>query len=70
MVRNSRSYLDCLDKLVDEYNNTYRHYIGKKPIDVDYSGQTGEFKTNTRAPNFKVSDRVRTNRKLFYPRLR
>ena len=38
MVRNSRSYLDCLDKLVDEYNNPYRHYIGKKPIDVDYSG--------------------------------
>ena len=37
MIYNSRSYLDYLDKLADEYHNTYHHSIGKKPIDADYS---------------------------------
>ena len=27
---NSKSYLDSLNKLLDEYNNTYHHSIGKK----------------------------------------
>ena len=31
----SKSYLSYLSKLVDEYNNTYYHSIGKKHIDVD-----------------------------------
>ena len=29
-VHNSRSYLDYLNKLIDEYNNTYRRSIAKK----------------------------------------
>ena len=29
MTCNSYSYLDYLDKLVDEYNNTYHRSIGK-----------------------------------------
>ena len=29
MTCNSYSYLDYVDKLVDEYNNTYHHSIGK-----------------------------------------
>ena len=37
MARNSRSYLDYLDKLVDEYKKTYHYSIGKKPSDGDYS---------------------------------
>ena len=32
----SHSYLDYLDKLVDEYNNTYHHSIGKKPVNYGY----------------------------------
>ena len=32
----SKSYISYLDKLVDQYNNTYHHSIGKKAINVDY----------------------------------
>ena len=32
----SKSYLPYLNKLVDEYNNTYHHSINKKPINADY----------------------------------
>ena len=31
----SLSYLDYLDKLLDEYNNTYDGSVGKKPIDAN-----------------------------------
>ena len=36
-ANDSESYLPYLNKLVDEYNNTYRHSINKKPINADYS---------------------------------
>ena len=29
---NSKSYFGYLNTLVDEYNNTYHHYIAKKAI--------------------------------------
>ena len=32
----AKFYLSYLNKLVDEYNNTYHHYIDKKAIDADY----------------------------------
>ena len=35
-TRNSRSYLYCLDKLVDEYDITYHRSFGKKHIDANY----------------------------------
>ena len=36
----SKSYLPFLDKLLDHYNNTYHHSIGKKLINADYSALT------------------------------
>ena len=36
-AKNSKSYLAYLNKLVDQYNNTYHHYINKKPVNADYS---------------------------------
>ena len=36
----SNSYLCYLNKLVDQYNNTYHFYIGKKPVDADYFALT------------------------------
>ena len=36
-ANDSKSYLGYLNKLVDQYNNTYYHFIGKKPVDADYS---------------------------------
>ena len=35
-----KSYLRYLNKLVDEYNNTYYHSIAKETIDADYSSLT------------------------------
>ena len=37
MSSDSKSYLCFLNKLLDKYNNAYRHSIGKKPIEPDYS---------------------------------
>ena len=51
--------LDYLSKLVDKYNNTYHHSIGKRSIDADYSALTEEIGTNPKSPTFKVGDRVR-----------
>ena len=36
----SKSYLLYLNKLVDQYNNTYHHSINKNPIKADYSALT------------------------------
>ena len=33
----SKLYFNSLNELVDWYNNTYHHSIGKKPINADYS---------------------------------
>ena len=35
-ANNSKSYLPYLNKLVDQYNNTYHHSIGKKTINADF----------------------------------
>ena len=56
-ANDSKSYLPYLNKLVDQYNNTYHHSTGKKPINADYSALTEKIETNPKAPKFK--DRVR-----------
>ena len=45
--------------MVDQYNNTYYHSINKKPINADYSALTEKIETSSKAPKFKVNDRVR-----------
>ena len=37
IANDSKSYLPYLNKLVDQYNNTYCHSIGKNPINSDFS---------------------------------
>ena len=39
-TNDSKSYLSYLNKLVDQYNNTYYHSINKKTINADYSALT------------------------------
>ena len=51
-----------MNKLVDQYNNAYPHYITRKPINADYSVLTDKIEPNPKAPMFKVSDRVRITR--------
>ena len=36
-ANDSKSYLSYLNKLADQYNNTYHHSIGNKTINADYS---------------------------------
>ena len=45
----SRSYLSYLNKLVDQYNNTFHYSINKNPINADYSALTEKFETNHKA---------------------
>ena len=58
-ANDSKYYLSYLNKLVDQYNNTYHHSINKKPNNADYSALTEKLETNPKAPKFKVNDRVR-----------
>ena len=39
-ANDSKSYLSYLNKLADQYNNTYYHYITKKLINTYYSALT------------------------------
>ena len=52
-------YLSYLNKIVDQYHNTYNHSLGKNPINADYSALTEKLETNPNASKFKVNDRVR-----------
>ena len=45
-ANDSKSYLPYLNKLVDQYNNTYHHSINKKPVNADYSVLTEKIETN------------------------
>ena len=66
-ANDSKSYCDNLDQLVDEYNNTYHWFIGKKAIDADQCALNEEIETNHKAPIFKVDDRLRiTNHKNIF----
>ena len=58
-ANDNRSYLIYLSKFADQYNNTYHHYINKKPINAYYSTLTVKIKKNPKAPKFKVNYRVR-----------
>ena len=49
-ANDSKSYLSYLNKLIDEYNNTYHHSINKKPNNVYYSALTEDIESH---PKFK-----------------
>ena len=56
-------YIDKLDDMVDEYNNTYHTTIKMKPIDVkDNRYINTSKKINYKDPKFKVGDRVRISK--------
>ena len=40
IANDSKPYLSYLNKLVNQYNNTYHHSIGKNPNNADYSTLT------------------------------
>ena len=52
-------YIDKLDDMVNEYNNTYHRTIKMKPIDVkDNTYVNIDKKVNDKNPKFKVGDHV------------
>ena len=56
-------YIDKLDDIVDEYNNTYHTTIKMKPADVtDNTYINADKEINNKDPNFKVGDRVRISK--------
>ena len=56
-------YIDKLDDIVDECNNTYHTTIKMKPIDVKYNTYINADKEiNNKDPKFKVGDHVRMSK--------
>ena len=56
-------YIDKLDDIVNEYNNTYHRTIKMKPIDVkDNTYINTDKEVNDKDPKFKVGDRVRISK--------
>ena len=56
-------YIDKLDDIVDEYNNTYHTTIKMKPIDVkDNTYINTDKEINNKDPKSKVGDRVRISK--------
>ena len=56
-------YIDKLDDIVGEYNNTYHRTIKMKPVDVkDNTYIDFKKEVNDKDPKFKVGDRVRISK--------
>ena len=54
-------YIDKLDEIVNEYNNTYHRTIKMKPIDLKTYINIDK-KVNDNGPKFKVGDHVRISK--------
>ena len=61
-------YIDKLDDIVNEYNNTYHRAIKMKPVDVKNNTyiDSMELHSNVKDPKFKVGDHVRVSK---YPNI-
>ena len=56
-------YLDQLDNIVDQYNNTYNTTIKMKPVDVkDNTYIDFKKEVNDKDPKFKIGDHVRISK--------
>ena len=56
-------YIDKLDDIVNEYNNTYHRTTKLKLVDVKNNTYVdSNIKVNDKNPNFKVGDHVRISK--------
>ena len=71
-ANSTRKYVDILDELVDQYNNTIHSSIGMSPKEASKTKNEtkvwrkwyGDYTpTKRKSPKFKVSDKVRITRK-------
>ena len=59
-------YIDKLDDIVNEYNNTYHRTIKMKPVDVKHNTYIDSSKkVNDKYPKFKVGNHQRISKKTF-----
>ena len=63
-VNDRKSYLSYLNKLVDQYNNTYHYFIGEKLINANYSTLTEKVETNPKAPKLMTELKL-VSRRIF-----
>ena len=45
-ANDNKSCLSYLNKVIDQYNNTYHHSLNRKPINADYSTLNENIETN------------------------
>ena len=56
-------YIDKLDDIVNEYNNTYHRAIKMKPVDVkDNAYIDFQKEVNDKDPKFKIGDHLRISK--------
>ena len=56
-------YINKLDDIVDEYNNTYHRSIKEEPVDIkDNTYIDFENEVNDKVPKFKIGDYVRISK--------
>ena len=67
-LNNNTIWINVLDKLVNEYNNTYHRSIKMKPIDASLKSNENivrnnlyNFKITNKKPKFSIDDRVRVS---------
>ena len=61
--RSEDVYIDKLDDIVNEYNNTYRRTITIKPIDVKGNTYINiDKEVNNKKPQFKAGDHARISK--------
>ena len=58
-ANDSKFYNSYLNKLLDQYNNTYHRSNGKISFNVDYFVLTKDIASNHKSPKFTVGDIVR-----------
>ena len=73
-ANSTRKYIDILDKLVDQHNNTFHSSIGMTPKEASekknetkvWRNLYGDYKpVKHETPKFKVGDKVRITKKIF-----
>ena len=58
IANDSESYLRYLNELIDQYNDTYHHSVGKNPINADYSSLSEKNETNSKAPRLMIESEL------------
>ena len=62
-ISKNNVYIDKLDDIINEYNNTYHRTIKVKPVDVkDNTYIDFEKEVNNKDPKFKIGDYVRISK--------